>query len=174
MSKQAQIVSKLMRRRGFSSLVFIQFLDFLLFHPIALLSSPSSSISTSWSKQRQIPSLEAAPSADGIRPEVTPGTALGWFISEGVYFVLMHDSIRVPRSRMEPCQLLLPGPDAIFIIVNCRKEEERKKKGVELFVVAESLQFSTASAGWTSCGFSSNRVIDGAGCLQCSQLSRLS
>lgn len=105
-----------------------------------------------------------------------PGTALGRFICEGDYFALMHNSIRVPQSRMEPCQVLLPGPDAIFIVVNCRKEKgkQKKKGGAELLVAAESLQFSAASAGWASCGFSSNRVIDGADRLQCSQLSRLS
>lgn len=57
-----------------------------------------------------------------------PGTALGRFICEGDYFALMHNSIRVPQSRMEPCQLLLPGPDAIFIVVNCRKEKGKQKK----------------------------------------------
>lgn len=81
----------------------------------------------------------------------------------------------MPPRWLEPCQVLLGGPDAVFLIVNCKNNNNNKKKPTPkprccwTFAGGELLPFSSASVRRTSCGFSSNHVIDSADSLQSSR-----
>lgn len=102
----------------------------------------------------------------------------GSFAKGRGFFYLMYGSsllAETPLSCLEPCQVLLAGCDAIFLIVNCKKKKNPPKKTTTqnpwccwTFAVGELLQFSSASVHRTSCGFSSNHMIDSADSLQSS------
>lgn len=138
-------LTKHLRKRGISSFMLIQLFDFFLFH-----SSCSSSLISSAFHSVKYLDHRTSKGTESLSPKATPSAIayviwleithwrdtaaqqqLRWLICEGkgilIYFFLMYGSSLLawmPLSCLEPCQVLLAGRDAIFLIVNCKKDVE--------------------------------------------------